>query len=537
MEKLKLFISDLKSVSRATATSKKKLRIFVSVVFTNFIVFSDIVVILFISSFFTDIVIPDFLEYFKIFEYKILFPIFVLLRFLLIFLDKLNIFGLQFEIEKNLRTYMIRQIFNKGNYSISDTYYFINTISVQVGAFFKTLANFISSGIQVLIFSTYLLYTNKEIINYYFFGILILILPTLYLTKLARKYAHTSYHYGDKVSGEIESVIDNLFLIKVLKKTGNEINNFSNFLTNYYESRINDIKTGTLNVILPNFLTIFVISVVLVSTENLILLKLELIGVLLRLFQSISSLNSNLHLVSAFHVYIEKYLDFVEDGKSQFSQNYEVNSQESQFIIEFKNLSFKYFGTDDYLFHNLNLNIEKYKHYVIVGPNGSGKSTLLGLAAGVLYAQEGKVVSSSNKVGYISSTPMIFNKSIRENILYGNENEKISDEQIIKQLESFQVFSDKRSTNLDLMISNKSLSSGQMQKISFIRSILGNIDLLVLDESTANLDKETKEIIFNNLSNLNISVINSTHDISELKNYDYKIEIKNIDDKRELVVS
>ena len=286
----------------------------------------------------------------------------------------------------------------------------------------------------------------------------------MYLTKLARKYAHTSYHYGDKVSGEIESVIDNLFLIKVLKKTGNEINNFSNFLTNYYESRINDIKTGTLNVILPNFLTIFVISVVLVSTENLILLKLELIGVLLRLFQSISSLNSNLHLVSAFHVYIEKYLDFVEDGKSQFSQNYEVNSQESQFIIEFKNLSFKYFGTDDYLFHNLNLNIEKYKHYVIVGPNGSGKSTLLGLAAGVLYAQEGKVVSSSNKVGYISSTPMIFNKSIRENILYGNENEKISDEQIIKQLESFQVFSDKRSTNLDLMISNKSLSSGQMQK-------------------------------------------------------------------------
>ena len=94
-----------------------------------------------------------------------------------------------------------------------------------------------------------------------------MILPTLYLTKLARKYAHTSYHYGDKVSGEIESVIDNLFLIKVLKKTGNEINNFSNFLTNYYESRINDIKTGTLNVILPNFLTIFVISVVLVSTE------------------------------------------------------------------------------------------------------------------------------------------------------------------------------------------------------------------------------------------------------------------------------
>jgi ABC-type multidrug transport system fused ATPase/permease subunit len=537
MKKIKLFFINLGLVSRATSTSKKKLKIFISIILTNFIVFSDIIIILFVSSFFTELVVPEFLNAIGIFENNLLFPIFVLLRFLCIYIDKVNIFGLQFEIEKNLRKYMIRQIFNKGNYSISDTYYFVNTISVQVAAFFKTLANLLSSGLQVIIFTSYLLFTNREIINYYFFGVLVLIFPTLYLTKLARKYAHVSYHFGDKVSGEIESVIENLFLIKILKKSLKEVQNFSFFLIEYYDSKLNDIKAGTLNILLPNFITIFAISLFLVSTENFFLLKLELIGVLIRLFQSISTLNSNLHLVSAFHVYNEKYLDFVEDGKIQYSENFEIRESSDENIIEIKNVSFKYFGSDNYLFKKLDLNIKRNKHYVIVGSNGSGKSTLLGLASGVLYAQEGKVSCASKKIGYVSSTPMIFKKSIRENIMYGNEEENISDSEMLNQLENFKVFTDSRALNLNEVISNKSLSSGQMQKISFVRAILGNVDLLILDESTANLDKETKQIIYNNLKNLDITILNSTHDLSEIGIFDYTIEIRNIDDNRELLIN
>src|SRR5210317_507201 len=167
MKKIKLFFINLGLVSIATSTSKKKLKIFISIILTNFIVFSDIIIILFVSSFFTELVVPEFLKAIGIFENNLLFPIFVFLRFLCIYIDKVNIFGLQFEIEKNLRKYMIRQIFNKGNYSISDTYYFVNTISVQVAAFFKTLANLLSSGLQVIIFTSYLLFTNRDLINYY----------------------------------------------------------------------------------------------------------------------------------------------------------------------------------------------------------------------------------------------------------------------------------------------------------------------------------------------------------------------------------
>ena len=57
----------------------------------------------------------------------------------------MNVLSLKLKIEENLRTSLINEIFDKGNYSISDAYYFINTISIQVGSFYRTLTIFLSS--------------------------------------------------------------------------------------------------------------------------------------------------------------------------------------------------------------------------------------------------------------------------------------------------------------------------------------------------------------------------------------------------------
>ena len=73
-------------------------------------------------------------------------------------------------------------------------------------------------------------------------------------------------------------------------------------------------------------------------------------------------------------------------------------------------------------------------------------------------------------------------------------------------LKLFRLF-DEDSYNLDLIISNRTLSSGQMQKISFIRSLLSNTELLLLDESTSNLDSQTRDLIFNILKSKNITIL------------------------------
>ena len=88
------------------------------------------------------------------------------------------------------------------------------------------------------------------------------------------------------------------------------------------------------------------------------------------------------------------------------------------------------------------------------------------------------------------------------------------------------------STSLDKIIDNKSLSSGQMQKISFIRALVSNCEILLLDEATANLDDKSKEIIFDLLKDREITIINSTHDPTSFKNVDFNLDIEIINEKR-----
>ena len=65
-----------------------------------------------------------------------------------------------------------------------------------------------------------------------------------------------------------------------------------------------------------------------------------------------------------------------------------------------------------------------------------------------------------------------------------------------------------------------------MQKIAFMRVLLSDADTLFLDESTSNLDEETKTLVFNLLSKTDLTIINSTHDIDSFKNYTHHFKIE-----------
>ena len=91
-------------------------------------------------------------------------------------------------------------------------------------------------------------------------------------------------------------------------------------------------------------------------------------------------------------------------------------------------------------------------------------------------------------------------------------------------IDKFNLFAEKK-VSLDYTINNKSLSSGQMQKISFIRALLNDVEILLLDESTSNLDKESKVLIFDILKKEEVTILNSTHNREDFS-YDHHIEIE-----------
>lgn len=517
-------------ISKLTSVGKKKLRIFLSVLLSNLAVLFDIILIVSFSTLLTDKVSYDnplILNGLNILISSYIgLPLLVMLRFLFLFGEKMNIESLTLNVQENLKLYLMKQIFIKGNLSTNDSYFYITQVSVHVSQFYRTFAVFINSALQIIGYSLFLLFTDSEIFTFFLIGGLFILIPTRFLLKKGKYYQHVSFEEAKNVNANIQRIIDNVFLIKILKTKIIEFQNFLLSLKKFTSSQLNNVVYGALNSILPTFSTLFILTIILSSTNFVKTITIDFIGVLLRLFQSLSSLNNGLNLVINSSVHVEELYKLDKTSPSIIENNYQVNRSISN-AIELENVSFEYLNSEEKIFKNLNLEFPKNTHTIITGPNGSGKSTILGLISGLYIANEGKVKTFSDKLGYIGVTPLVFEGTLRENLLYGN-NQKIDDQQIIDLIKNFQFFPISQKINLEKKVSNKSLSSGQMQKISFMRSILNKSEILLLDEATSNLDTGTKHLIFNILKNLKITIINSTHNKDD---FDYdaelKIEIKN----------
>lgn len=158
------------------------------------------------------------------------------------------------------------------------------------------------------------------------------------------------------------------------------------------------------------------------------------------------------------------------------------------------------------------------------------------MVAGVLYPVKGEIRSKTDKFGYIGATPLIFSNTLRYNLLYGTSLQ-VDDEKMLNVLKELDTFKEESNYDLDKEITNKTLSSGQMQKVAFTRALISDIDVLLLDESTANLDDVSKDKIFNILAKKKVTIFNSTHDPSSFIDVDNHFKIDVVDEKRFLTTN
>ena len=180
-------------------------------------------------------------------------------------------------------------------------------------------------------------------------------------------------------------------------------------------------------------------------------------------------------------------------------------------IIEFENVFFRYSDGKDVL-KNINFSLLPGKTYALVGPTGGGKTTTASLMArlydptgGTVYL-EGRDIRTYEpaervkKIGFILQDPFLFNGTVRENILYGNEeHQNYTNDELLAVLakEHLTALLARFSGGLDTMIvaGGDAVSLGQKQLIAFIRATLRNPDILILDEATANIDTVTEKLL------------------------------------------
>lgn len=167
-------------------------------------------------------------------------------------------------------------------------------------------------------------------------------------------------------------------------------------------------------------------------------------------------------------------------------------------IIGIKNLSFS-FNNSNNIFKNINLSINHGDFACIFGKNGSGKSTLLKLILNLIEAHECKIKINTNRISYIPQS-VNFNKdfpiTVKEFLKYNSKELKVPFSHTKSLIEKYGL-----TDCLNLLIGK--LSGGQLQKLMLVRSLLKDIDLLIVDEPTNNLDEESRIIVYNNLRELN----------------------------------
>lgn len=211
--------------------------------------------------------------------------------------------------------------------------------------------------------------------------------------------------------------------------------------------------------------------------------------------------------------------------------------------IEFDQHSFKYPSSKENILNNINLSIKNSTSLGILGKTSSGKTTLIKqlldlykLDKSTIYFNEDissdiSFKSFKEKIGYVPQHQMIFSDTLRDNILFANEDASEEELNLAIEIADFKKDIDEFPKGLDTITGEKgiSLSGGQKQRLSIARAVLKNPEILILDDAMSAVDANTEKNILKNLEKYrkNKTTIIIAHRISQVQNCDKIIVLEN----------
>jgi ATP-binding cassette subfamily B protein len=437
----------------------------------------------------------------------------------------------------------------------------ISAVTQKVYQTYNTVSaiiNFTSSGIILIGLISILILINPQITFFAFiFFLLLYSIVVLFGKKILKK---NSQIINDEQNRIVLSLQNGLGIIReiILDKT------HEYFIDVFAKANLRKAKSQAVNEIIqqsPRYILeamgIFLIVLLIIfwnyftSSSNTIIDFFPTLAALAVGAQKILPIINILYLNFAIFKGNVYQVDEVVDILNEYEENQKLKSLVDQrkinfnSLISFRNVSFFYKNTKEYILEDLNFEIKKGSKVGIIGKSGVGKSTLLDLLMGLLTPERGSIYvdgvkltsdtlsSWQSKISHVPQKLFLSDSSFLENIAVGKLTNDIDFQKI-------ELVSKKVQLHDFIMNLNKKyyeqvgergikLSGGQIQRVGLARSLYKNSEIIIFDEATNSLDPETERLIMEELYCLdeNLTIIIVAHRINTLSKCDVIFELNN----------
>ncbi len=362
---------------------------------------------------------------------------------------------------------------------------------------------------------------------------------TLIITKVLKPRLNNIGHKNQEIQSRIAKWrIQSIYGLKDVKVLHRE----EFFVRNYYESGAIGANVARNYAVLNNLPRLLIETVFMVSVLFFILLYMLRGGDIKALVPQLSAMavagirvmpgTNRINTYLSEIAYSQPCLDYLYENLNE-SMKMDVNGSvtgltkedmqapprvELQDRIVLDHITYAYPNTDKNIFTDAHMEVKKGQSVGIMGPSGAGKSTIVDILLGLLHVQAGTITCDGvnifdnyaawlAKIGYIPQSIYLIDESIRDNIAFGIDADKIDDKRIWEVLEEAQLreFVEQLPEGLDTTIGDRGvrISGGQRQRLGIARALYHNPEILVFDEATSALDTDTEKAV--------MDAINSFH--------------------------
>ena len=383
----------------------------------------------------------------------------------------------------------------------------------------------------------------------------------------AKKYGKTNQIYDGKMHQSINQALGAVKDIKILHRE----KYFADSFLAYGKKKMTAVRNNNVLGQFPKYLieTVCIGTVLLVlvfkiykgEDLNTMIPQLAAFAIAaFKLLPSVSKINNYANLIVFLKPSVDLIYRDIKDTEDMV--NYEIADESGNIIeinddgsqnkdtcyvadkISINNIVYRYPHTDRDVLNGISFEIPLGKSIGFIGESGSGKSTLADVILGILTPTSGTVMYGnmdvhkhplkwSKKLAYIPQSIFLCDDTIRNNVAFGIDEDKIDDEKVWKALREAQLeqFVKSQPDGLDSMVGERGvrISGGQRQRIGIARALYDNPEILVLDEATSALDTGTESAVMEAIEKLSgtMTLIIIAHRLTTIKNCDYVYKVEN----------